>query len=302
VSRLRGVALAAAGALAARAALAVARPRARGRPAWTRTNYRGRVVDLAGGPALAVAAATSSALGAPAPAVAAASLTAGLGAGGVGLYDDLVGDRLEQRAKGFRGHLAALRRGQVTSGLVKIAGIGAAGLAASLALSLDSDRSWAVATTCRTALHPPARWPTPRGSIIHTLLGAGVIAGSANLFNLLDLRPGRALKAGLLVGVPLVAGGGEATRLAAGPVGAAAAALPEDLGEQTMLGDCGANALGALLGTALAARSGPAGRAAALCVIAGLTIASERISFTQVIAGNPVLRRVDELGRHPRDG
>ena len=64
-----------------------------------------------------------------------------------------------------------------------------------------------------------------------------------------------------------------------------------------MLGDCGANALGALLGTALAARTGLTGRLAALTVIAGLTAASERISFTQVIARTPVLRELDEWGR-----
>lgn len=135
--------------------------------------------------------------------------------------------------------------------------------------------------------------------MINTVLGAGVIAGSANLLNLLDLRPGRALKVGLLTGSPLVAAGGG---LAAGPVGAAAALLPEDLGERTMLGDCGANALGAVLGTALVTRTGPAGRVVALAAIAGLTAASERVSFTQVIAGNRVLRRLDELGRRQRDG
>lgn len=135
--------------------------------------------------------------------------------------------------------------------------------------------------------------------MINTMVGAGVIAGSANLLNLLDLRPGRALKAGMLVGVPLAATGGGASALAAGPVGAAAGILPEDLREQTMLGDCGANALGALLGTALVARTGPRGRAVALSVIVGLTAASERVSFTQVIARHPVLRRLDELGRHP---
>jgi UDP-N-acetylmuramyl pentapeptide phosphotransferase/UDP-N-acetylglucosamine-1-phosphate transferase len=263
--------LAVAGAVAVRAALAGLRAAARRSPSLqrSRTNYRGQTVSLAGGPALAAAASLAAAAGAPGPAAAAAALTAGLGSGAVGLYDDLVGARPEHKAKGFHGHLAALRRGQVTSGMVKIVGIGAAGLTAAALL--------------------------PRRSVIDTLLGAGVIAGAANLTNLLDLRPGRALKVGLLVGAPLAAG--PAGGLAAGPVGAAAGLLPDDLAERTMLGDCGANALGALLGTALAARTGPAGRAVALVVIAGLTATSERVSFTQVIARTPGLRELDELGR-----
>ncbi len=77
----------------------------------------------------------------------------------------------------------------------------------------------------------------------------------------------------------------------------AAALLPADLGEQVMLGDAGANALGALLGVALAARTGTAGRAMLLGALAGLTAASERVSFTKVIEGTPGLRELDALGR-----
>jgi UDP-N-acetylmuramyl pentapeptide phosphotransferase/UDP-N-acetylglucosamine-1-phosphate transferase len=196
--------------------------------------------------------------------------------GAVGLYDDIVGNRPEQKAaKGFAGHLGALREGRVTSGLVKIAGVGAAGLVASALVG--SRRTGALGRTA------------------DVLLGAGVVAGTANLINLLDLRPGRAVKAGMLLGAPLALrrGGG----VAAGTLGASAALLPDDLGEEIMLGDAGANALGALLGVALIARTGPAGRAAALAALAALTAASEKVSFTQVIQDTPWLRRLDELGR-----
>jgi UDP-N-acetylmuramyl pentapeptide phosphotransferase/UDP-N-acetylglucosamine-1-phosphate transferase len=236
-----------------------------------RTNFRGRSVSLAGGPALAVAASVTSALGSPSPRTAAAALVAGLGSGAVGAYDDVVGGRPEHQAKGFRGHLGALQEGRVTSGLVKIAGVGAAGLIAAALL------------------------PKKRAKITNTLLGAGVIAGSANLFNLLDLRPGRALKAGIIAGTPL--GTGPAGLMVAGPLGAASGSLPQDLGEETMLGDSGANALGALLGTAYAARTGAFGKLVALAVIGGLTAASERVSFTKVIERTPALRALDELGR-----
>ncbi|GAA3781474.1 hypothetical protein GCM10022225_82350 [Plantactinospora mayteni] len=251
-----------------------------------RTNFRGRTVTLAAGPALAVGAAVGAAAGAPSRPAGAAALVAGLSCGAVGLYDDVVGARPEQKtAKGFAGHLAALRQGRVTSGVVKIAGVGAAGLAAAALLAADP--------TVRS--HPGRRRAGRPAGMVDLLLGAGVVAGTANLVNLLDLRPGRALKSGVLLGAPLLPGptGG----LAAGPVGAAAALLPADLDERVMLGDSGANALGALLGVALAARTGPVGRAGALAVIAALTAASEKVSFTQVIQNTPGLRELDALGR-----
>ncbi len=266
------------GAYGARAALRVVRDQPRAKE-LERTNFRGRTLTLAGGPALAVSASVTSALGAGDPRTAAAALAAGLSGGAVGLYDDVVGARPDQKAdKGFRGHLRALREGRVTSGLVKIAGVGAGALVAA-------------------ALLPDRRGRGRLGRAAEVALGAGVIAGSANLMNLLDLRPGRALKAGLLVGAPLTAT--RAGGLAAGPVGASASLLPADLGEEIMLGDSGANALGALLGVSATARTGLFGRAVMLAGIAALTAASEKVSFTKVIERTPVLREIDAWGRIP---
>ncbi|MFR9779519.1 hypothetical protein ACL02O_26105 [Micromonospora sp. MS34] len=257
-----------------------------GAPALERTNFRGRTVTLAAGPALAVGAATAGALGAGSAPAGAAALLAGVGAGSVGLYDDIVGARPEQKAaKGFAGHLAALREGRVTAGLVKIAGVGAAGLGAAALLAADK----------RVAAHPRRQRAGVLGRGLDVLLGAGVVAGTANLLNLLDLRPGRALKSGMLLGAPL--SGGPYGGIAAGAVGAAAGLVREDLDERVMLGDSGANALGALLGVSLAARTGPIGRAGVLAVLAALTAASEKVSFTQVIQRTPGLRELDELGR-----
>ncbi|BCJ57072.1 hypothetical protein Jiend_04940 [Micromonospora endophytica] len=273
------------GAAAARYALRQVRTS----PAGTtleRTNFRGRTVTLAAGPALALGASGAAAAGAASVPAGAATLVAGLGAGAVGLYDDVVGARPEQKAdKGFAGHLAALRQGRVTAGLVKVVGVGAAGLCAATLLAGDS----------RVAAHRGRRRQGPLGRGVDVLLGAGVVAGTANLLNLLDLRPGRALKSGVLLGAPLA--GGETGGIAAGAVGAAAGLLPADLAEDVMIGDSGANALGAVLGVALAARTGPVGRAGLLAVLAGLTAASEKVSFTRVIADTPGLRELDALGR-----
>ena len=73
--------------------------------------------------------------------------------------------------------------------------------------------------------------------------------------------------------------------------------LPEDLGERAMLGDSGANALGAMLGAGAAAALPRKARIAVLAAVAGLTAASEVVSFTKVIERTPPLRWLDMLGR-----
>jgi hypothetical protein len=115
--------------------------------------------------------------------------------------------------------------------------------------------------------------------------------------NLLDLRPGRAAKAGAIAMAATL--GGPAGGLVAGPLGATLAALPEDLGERVMLGDCGANALGALVGLRLAQVGGRGSRTGLLAGIVALTLASEKVSFTTVIEATPGLRELDRLGRRP---
>jgi hypothetical protein len=277
VTAPRRLALAAGGALAARAGLAGAAAVA-ARPAgarWQRTNYARRPVSLLGGPVLAAAATGSAVLGAPAGQRAAAAVV-GTVSGLVGGYDDLAGARPEQAAdKGLAGHLAALRAGRVSAGAVKVAGIGAAAAVA------------AVLT----------RRGTGASALADGVLTTGLVAGTANLLNLLDLRPGRAGKA--VVALAAAGLGGPAGGLAAGPLGAALGVLPADLGERVMLGDCGANAVGALLGLRLAALPGRPARAALLGVVTALTLASEEVSFTKVIESTPGLRELDRLGRRP---
>lgn len=263
--------LAVAGAGLAEATLATLRRQPPGGTAiWTRTNHRGGKVSLLAGPALAAAVTVTAYAGAR-PAVRLAALVATLASGAVGVYDDLAGATSTQAAdKGFAGHLAALRHGRVSAGLVKLAVVGAAGLAAGVRVGRD---------------------PLDR------LVSGGVVAGTANLLNLLDLRPGRAIKAAGLIGAPLLTGPDGA--LLAGPLGAAAALLRHDLAERVMLGDGGANSLGAALGLRLARSGGPNRRRMILAVLVALTAASEKVSFTRVIENTPGLRELDAFGRRP---
>jgi UDP-GlcNAc:undecaprenyl-phosphate/decaprenyl-phosphate GlcNAc-1-phosphate transferase len=245
-----------------------------GEALWARTNHRGEPVTLVEGPALTVASVAVSAVGPGLTSrVRAALAVAGAGSAAFGGYDDLAGSGSR---RGFRGHLGALAQGEVTTGAVKLGGIGATGLVSAMLLG---------------------------GGPADVAVNAGLVAGGANLLNLFDLRPGRALKVALASGT-LLAGGARGGRSPAGavlaaPLGAAAALLPEDLGERAMLGDAGANALGALLGVAAATSLSRPARLALLAAITGLTAASEVVSFTAVIERTPALRWLDMLGRRP---
>ena len=233
------------------------------RPRWTRSNFRGRSVCLSAGPALAGSAITAAALS---PATGGAVLAGGTAAL-LGLYDDLYGDT---HARGLRGHLTALRERRLTTGLVKLGGLALAGFVAGR---------------------------RHRGRTLPALADAALIAGAANLVNLFDLRPGRALKVAGGVAVLATPIPGAAGVVAAATAAAALTSLPADLDEQVMIGDCGANAVGALVGWSLATGLGRVGRSAALAGIVALTLASERVSFTAVIEGSPRLRAWDEWGR-----
>ena len=170
----------------------------------------------------------------------------------------------------------------MTTGALKVLGIPAASVAAAALLRTNAR--------------------TPLGRLADAVLAGGVIAGTANLLNLLDLRPGRALKAGLVLVAAQEAldsrtahAGSRA--LGGGVLGVAAAALPDDLRGETMLGDAGANALGAAIGLRSALTASRPRLVCELAALAALTLASERISFTRVIEQTPGLRELDALGR-----
>ena len=204
----------------------------------------------------------------------------------LGLLDDFVGSgvfgrQAAQRAaepadaappRGWRGHFGATFGGGFSTGAVKAVG--------SLGLAL-------------VALSGQGR------SAGEYLVGAGVLVLATNLFNLLDLRPGRSAKALVLLGAALTIGsldvdGLWTVGLFLGPV---LVLLPLDLRERGMLGDTGSNAIGAVAGVWLVATLDTTGQAIALGLMALLTAYGEFRSISGFIERTPGLRHLDSLGR-----
>jgi UDP-N-acetylmuramyl pentapeptide phosphotransferase/UDP-N-acetylglucosamine-1-phosphate transferase len=251
-------------------------------PALRRRNYRDHELATAGGVLLVLALVPIEAvrsllelldLGREGSSTARALvLLACLGFGLLGFVDDLLGTPDD---RGFRGHLRALGSGRITTGMMKLAGGGA------LAFVL-------VATA-----RPEGGW--------RLLADALVVALAANLVNLLDRAPGRAIKASLVGAVPLaLAAGSGPVGLALAPVlGGAAGLLGDDLRERLMLGDTGANVLGAALGLAAVLELGEGSRLVVLGVLVAVNVAAEVVSLSSVIDRTPPLRALDRLGRRP---
>jgi UDP-GlcNAc:undecaprenyl-phosphate GlcNAc-1-phosphate transferase len=190
----------------------------------------------------------------------------------LGLIDDLLGTEDD---RGFRGHLQALAHGRLTTGAMKLFGGGVVAIVLTAAPGEVSGR--------------------------RLLADAALVALAANLGNLLDRAPGRTIKVGLIAYVPIALAAGTApVGLAMAPVvGATAGLLPADLRERLMLGDTGANLLGAVLGLAVVLEASRPVRTGVLIALIVLNAASERVSFSAVIDATPGLRHLDRLGRRP---
>jgi UDP-GlcNAc:undecaprenyl-phosphate/decaprenyl-phosphate GlcNAc-1-phosphate transferase len=201
-----------------------------------------------------------------------------LGVLALGLLDDTLGERPgggghgRRPVRGWRGHGAAVLRGELSTGALKAAG--------SLGLALLA-MSWLGLSD--------GRW----------LLAAAVLVLATNAFNLLDLRPGRATKAFALLGLGLGIGSGEVRPLWAIGLFAAPALVAGfyDLRERAMLGDTGANLLGALAGLWLVLTLSGTGQLVALALLLALTIYGELRSISGFVERTPGLRQLDSIGR-----
>ncbi len=288
-------------ALLSAVALAPALLRALAQSGHTRSNYRRRalpfpfgVLTLAAAPVALIPLLALQRLASSRilyPDVGVIALYA-LGVLALGLIDDTLGADASERGgglgegrraspRGWRGHGAAVVRGELSTGALKAVGSLGLALLATSYVGLSN-----------------GRW----------LLATGVLVLSTNAFNLLDLRPGRATKAFVLLGAGLVIGAavvrGElstgASR-AAGSLGLFAApalvAGAYDLRERVMLGDTGANLLGALAGLWLVLTLSGTGQLIALALLALITLYGELRSISALIERVPVLRQLDAWGR-----
>ena len=198
-----------------------------------------------------------------------------LGIALLGLLDDMLGRGADSDTpRGWRGHARAVAGGRLSTGAIKA--VGAFGLAAFAVSGLGRE------------------WPGYLADLALLLL-------ATNLFNLLDLRPGRVEKvlvlllAGLCVGattlLPL-----ELLGIFIGPVLVGAALT---LRERAMLGDAGANLAGAIAGVALIVTLGTDARLVALALVAALTVYGEFRSISAAIDRIGPLRAIDRIGRLP---
>lgn len=196
-----------------------------------------------------------------------------LGVAFLGFLDDSLGrGEAADAPRGWRGHARALRQGSLSTGAVKA--LGALALAAYV-VSGRGLESW------------------------HYIADVALLILATNLFNLLDLRPGRAEKGLALLAVGLCLGAWtfaplELLGIFAGP---ALVGAWFTLRERAMLGDTGSNLLGAIAGVWLLTSLGADARLVALAVVAGLTIYGELRSISATIESVPPLRWLDSLGR-----
>lgn len=186
----------------------------------------------------------------------------------LGLLDDIAG---ETQIKGWKGHVRTLlAEHKLTTGMVKALGGGIGALLLS---------AWAT------------DWI---GSLV---IGALVIALSANAMNLLDVRPSRALKGFwllTLIGVTVTKGEGWLSLM---PLWTSTIAYaPEDFRRKAILGDTGSNPLGACFGIWALMHFPFQAQLTLLMIWVLLHIYAERRSLTADVQRIPILRWLDSLG------
>jgi UDP-GlcNAc:undecaprenyl-phosphate/decaprenyl-phosphate GlcNAc-1-phosphate transferase len=260
-------------ALAAALVLAPALRRTLAADGHLRENYRGRALPFPFGVLIPAAALVALIPLAPLDELADADILLPeiwlvalyvLGVAFLGLADDA----LSGPSRGWRGHGGAVAGGHFPTGALKA--VGSLGLAVLVLRGHDD-----------------------------YLLSVAVLVLATNFFNLLDLRPGRAVKVFVLLGAGLTIGARDADPLWALGLFAAPVLVAGlyDVRERVMLGDTGANVIGALAGLWLVLTLSTTGLAVAAAILFALTAFGEFRSLNAVIERAPVLRHLDSIGR-----
>ena len=196
-----------------------------------------------------------------------------LGVAFLGFLDDALGrGAATDSPRGWRGHARAIREGRLSTGAIKAVGVFA------LAIYAMTDRGL---------------------QSFDYLIAVLLLALTTNLFNLLDLRPGRAEKGLVLLGAGLCLGAWttEPLQLLGIFVGPALVGMWFTLRERAMLGDTGSNLIGAIGAVWLVTTLDDTGRLIALAAVVALTIYGELRSISKAIESIPPLRSLDSLGR-----
>ncbi|MGI6453369.1 MAG: hypothetical protein ACOX0E_07905 [Syntrophomonadaceae bacterium] len=187
----------------------------------------------------------------------------------LGFIDDQLG---QHDTKGLKGHLGALFKGQLTTGGLKAVGGGL------LALFLA--------------------WPNS-SNLGHWILNSLLIALFTNFLNLLDLRPGRAIKGFLLfLAIILLLSRGQTDPILFAPlVGTVLLYAPKDFSARAMMGDAGANVLGLTLGYICVLSLSFSSKIGILAGLVLIHIIAEKYSLTKIIYRVSFLRMIDQWGR-----
>lgn len=188
----------------------------------------------------------------------------------IGLIDDLIGNR---DTLGFKGHIKALFKGKLTTGGLK-AIIG--GLISLLIGSMFAS------------------------NIVDILINTLIIALFTNLINLLDLRPGRAIKGFLFISaIFFIIGITKEIRIILISILAYVLGyLPQDIKAKGMMGDVGSNALGITLGIISIVSYPMTVKYILLVILILVHFIAEKYSITKIIEKNSILKYLDELGRN----
>ena len=185
-----------------------------------------------------------------------------------GILDDIIGNR---DVSGLKGHFKSLLNGKLTTGGFKALFGGFIGLVISIAISKN---------------------------IYDIVINTLIIALSTNLMNLLDLRPGRAIKGYLVISIVLLFTLGEYTRnllLLIFPN--VIAYFNQDLKAKAMMGDTGSNVLGISIGILFVMGYSLKVRLIWLAFLIFIHILTEKYSLTKIIENNKFLNFIDKLGR-----